>query len=482
MSNELLFIVSRHKNTRENLQKVLKNDFSLKVFLSESEAWKHLQSSKIPIGVILDLSWEEKHPFRFIDKVRNNPVTRALPFVVVSRQSDSLSIEKAVRSGVSHYIGIPYEAAILLEKVKIALNRSHRSERQSYFTIPSQISTHIVAYGRVSYIHKNGIHFETNLKLQPEEKMSIFSPLCESLSLPNLSVNIQEIGRDVYYNYPFAIDAEWTEESVKEKVEAWVRANRHLNSPKKAKILFLEYPVHTEEELLKRLNLSLYSPRFLPSLEQASVELSFMNPKLVALSKKHWGEKSPSLRQKFLKKLSDLKMKWVLSGELENNQQDPDSKAFCCPEEPNALVQAVEKLVPPLSTEPDRIYFSKKIEDSRLKIFMSGKTLVMGEEGIQLALDHEIVPPCNFRLDLKVFTKQDLRNPFVRAWPPISRVESQDSGNGKFPFRVNTHFLGINDEQGQALRHWLHQEELKERAQELAPITPKRGPQEPSTH
>ena len=72
------------------------------------------------------------------------------------------------------------------------------------------------------------------------------------------------------------------------------------------------------------------------------------------------------------------------------------------------------------------------LEDSRLRLFFSGKTIMLGELGVKIALSQEIAVPSNYQLNLKIFSEQDLRNPFVRAWPPILRLSPAESEGGKY--------------------------------------------------
>jgi len=115
------------------------------------------------------------------------------------------------------------------------------------------------------------------------------------------------------------------------------------------------------------------------------------------------------------------------------------------------------------------LYFNKTLEDSRVKIHLEGNVVVLQEIGLELELGKEISPPCNLQLDLKVLNDAAIRNPYVRTWPPVSKV----TVNGSQGVRMKTHFLGMNEQQGQAVRKWLIDEELKNNRKKLEAITPK---------
>ena len=466
-------MISTNEATLSQWRKDLRKHFDLTLVRSGTEALANLRKKK-PDAVVMDHSLEDFMTYAFIDKVRNSPLTRNLPFILISRESSHLFVEQAVRSGVSHYVGVPYEPQMLVEKIHMAVDPKNISKHAEYFRLPEQFETQVISFGRISFIHSEGIHFETHLKLVPDTILSVSSPLSEALKLPALDVKIKNIGTDVYYNYPFAVDAEWADQKGKDLVRAWIQTHRHLNSPKKKKILYVTPDLKTQEEFGRKLDMSRYSLRFNANVEEAIESIPFMRPACVIVHAAHWKTLTPVVSQKFLKALEAQKANWIL---LSNDKEDVKIAApFLAPETPEGAVLAVQQVTPPEPVDSERLYFSKTLEDSRVRFHFAGKTLVLGELGARLALQYEALPPCNLQLGLKIFTEQNLRNPFVRIWPPMVKLSGRDSENGKWNYAVESHFLGVNDLQGQAIRQWLRDQELKEKKEALAPKTAEKAP------
>jgi CheY-like chemotaxis protein len=469
-----LIILTTSRSTRERLKKDLQADFELIEASSGAETLKLLQK-KLPTAIVMDHSLEDFLTHQFIDKVRNNPVTRNLPFVLVSRESSLSFVEQAIRSGVSHYIGVPYEKKVFIEKLKIALHPGEIFPRESYFSLPCAVPTTAISYGRISYISNDGIHFETRLKLNPGDVIDFKSPLSSAIHEQSIQVRVTGVGSDVFYNYPYAVDAQWVDRKQAEKIGSWALAHRHLNSPKKLKILFVSANLELENKFSEVLDKSHYSARFFSNLESAVQAIPFLRPGGVVVDLKSWVEGGGGLQQRFLKLLSSG---WIAFGDEKGVVFPQGREPFIAPGDVDSIATAVRHHFVVTPTDPNRIYFSKTLEDSRLQIFFQAKVAVMGEMGVTLKLQHEATPPCNLHLDLKIFTEQNIRNPFVRLWPPLQRLGSKESEEGKFKVEANSHFLGINDEQGQAIRKWLVDEELKERRKKIADVPPKLEPSE----
>lgn len=474
-----ILILTSLAPTRKLLKKALEDDFELIFFSKAEEALAEFRK-KLPDAVITDFSLKEETVFQLIDKVRNHPITRNLPFIIVSRQASNAAILRAVRAGISHYVGIPFEQKVLVDKVYFALTEHSGPDSESYFELPAEFETQAVFFGRISFISPQGIHFESHLRLEPDSRIQISSPLSDGIQESSLDVVIKSTSRDTFYRFPFAYDADWTDEKIKRKVTSWISAHRHLNSPKKAKVLVVSNQIPFQESFVKEINLSHYSVRFADNLGDALNQLPFMRPSCVIVADEDWKRETSVFYKKFLMTLEELQAAWIVFGD---KGVDPafDRAPFFCPPNPSAVAMAVREKIPPAKADPDKLYFSKTLEDSRLRLYVPAKTLVLGELGIELALSRDVRPPCNLQLDLKIFSEQNLRNPFVRAWPPVRNLAPHQTSSGKYPYSVRTHFLGINDPQGQEIRKWLREEEIKERASQWTPVPPKKNPDpEPS--
>jgi DNA-binding response OmpR family regulator len=466
-----LLLISTVGSTLKLVKQALQKHFEFVVAESGAEALELLRKN-IPLAIIMDHSIEDFHTNQFIDKVRNSSVTRNLPFIIVSRESSNTFVEQGVRSGVSHYVGIPFDAEVLLQKVQSTLDPKGSQDWDHYFRMPGESETQAISFGRISFVTNEGIHFETHLKLSPGQKIHLSSPLTSAVSPSPLEIEVKEVGTDVYYNYPFAVDAIWCDENAKSKITSWINAHRHLNSPKKQKVLIVLNDIAASEKFQKDFDMSQYSIRIVANIQEALQNFPYMRPSSFIVKAEDW-QKAGAQGAKILELITQYKTKWILAGELAGTAPIEGPKPFVAPARLESLAMAVREVTPPLPADPDRLYFSKTLEDSRCKFFFGCKTLILGEMGVRLAFPFELSPPCNMQLALKIFSEQNLRNPYIRVWPPLKKISGAESSAGKYPYSAETHFLGINDQQSQAIRQWLQNEELKEKRKTIAAVAPK---------
>lgn len=470
MAKPFLLVISSAESNRAIIQTALKKDYDLDSAESGEEALQKIRKKK-PAAVVMDHSIEDFMTNAFIDKVRNSPATRSLPFVIVSRETTNSFVEQGVRSGVSHYIGIPFEEAALKERIRSALTSSVPSASRIYFRLPTDFETSIVSFGRLSFLTPEMVHFETNLNLQVGQKIMISGPLFDSMQLEQVELEVGAVSQDVYYNYPWAIDAKWADPAIATRMKGWVPMHKNLNSPKKKKVLIVESDPVVIDRLIKNLDQSRYSLRMVSDLKEAVESFPFMKPAGFVVSFKAWS-KAGTLGDKMISMMTESKTQWILQSDAAEDLPTSSLKPALAPENPDALSAAIRNLVPPAEVDPNALYLSKTLDYSRCNFFLTGKVLAVSEMGVKLALSLDISLPCNLQLGLKALSEQKLRNPFVRAWPPLEKMK------GDLKCATETHFLGINEQQSQAIRQWLYDEQLKDKkeANYQAPRIEKQGP------
>ncbi len=464
-----IFLLSSVAETRTKIESLLHDYFEIETFDSGKAVLERLKKF-IPEAIIMDHSLPDFQTFPFIDRIRNKAATRKLQFIIVSRESSNEFLEKAVRSGITHYIGVPFEPQMFVERVLTALNpNAAPAVRERRIQQRVQVPVRVVSFGRISYITENMIHLESHIRPKIGDVLTIKSLLCPELDVEHIEVIVREVGKDTFYSYPNAIDAEWKDLEIKEKIRKYIVANRHLNSPKKIKVLFIEPSMKRQEIFTTKIRQSSYSVRFTSSIEEAISDLPFMKPTGIVMPYHLWEQSSEVLQKDYLKNLFEHSKHWILYGDEERPPLQSVANAFEAPGDAISILFAVEQLMPPLKPDPNILYFSKQLEDSRVKFYLHGTVVSVKELGLDIELFAEIIPPCNLQIDLKALSKENLRNPYIRVFPP-THVFSQ---NGKSGVLAQSQFLGINDQQGQAVRQWLIDEELKNERKRIEAIPPK---------
>ena len=67
--------------------------------------------------IISDWNMEPMSGFEFLKQIRANPVTKALPFIMITAESKTENVIKAKQAGVSNYIVKPFNAETLKQKM-----------------------------------------------------------------------------------------------------------------------------------------------------------------------------------------------------------------------------------------------------------------------------------------------------------------------------------------------------------------------------
>ncbi len=447
-----------------------RNLFAVKIARSGHQTLQMIRE-EIPIGLIIDHSIVDLDVRYIIDKIRNNPVTRSVPVVIASKNCTIKTVEESIRSGVAHYICMPIDEEVFVDKIKLAVTPEKSRTRQAYFRVNQQSEVQAYLFGRISYISATGIHFETHLDLEPGSKIKIESSLSEALHLKEIEVEVKNISSDVYYNYPFAVDADWTDPQLSSRLTNWIKTHQHLNSPKKQKILVISPDLSLEASLVGSVDQRYYSLRFSPSIEDALEHITFLRPAGVVMDDQTWNQSLDSAKAQFIKYLKESGLARIFLGEFDLNETDIGSPLFI-DRDHNLVRPAIESVLPPRKLDADRLYFSKNLPDSRCRFQVHAMLLMLGELGMRLGLEHKLKPPCNIQISLPFFADQRLKHPFVRAWPPTDPLSVSESSKGKFKIGVETQFLGLSEKQNEAIRFWLHNEELKEKREEIKDIPP----------
>ena len=72
--------------------------------------------------IITDIMMPEMDGLTFIEKLNDNPDLQKIPVIVCSARSDSATVRTAIQRGAVDYITKPINAALVLKKVRSALN------------------------------------------------------------------------------------------------------------------------------------------------------------------------------------------------------------------------------------------------------------------------------------------------------------------------------------------------------------------------
>lgn len=122
LENTVALVVDPSRTVRRIVASILQEDLGCKqVIQSENalEAMAHIRNTQTQVDWIFS-SWELEGMtgYEFLEKVRKNPSTATIPFVMMTSHDDRESIVKALNAGVTDYLIKPFTHEHFLQDVQ----------------------------------------------------------------------------------------------------------------------------------------------------------------------------------------------------------------------------------------------------------------------------------------------------------------------------------------------------------------------------
>ena len=122
MANEQLltvFIIDDDDDIRSSLSRALgKRGYTVETFASARHFLNEYDHNKLGC-VILDYGMPEMNGLEFVRAVRGNPTYRTLPLMMVTTETESSQMGKALAAGANEYVMKPFTKDVIQEKLKI---------------------------------------------------------------------------------------------------------------------------------------------------------------------------------------------------------------------------------------------------------------------------------------------------------------------------------------------------------------------------
>ena len=83
------------------------------------EGLEKLKSMEKPDVVLVDWNMPEMNGLEFVRAVRGNPTYRTLPLMMVTTETESSQMGKALAAGANEYVMKPFTKDVIQEKLKI---------------------------------------------------------------------------------------------------------------------------------------------------------------------------------------------------------------------------------------------------------------------------------------------------------------------------------------------------------------------------
>lgn len=118
MSKPKVLIVDDEPFNVEVLEQALDGtDYQVVTAANGKEAWEIIQSEE-PDLVLLDLMMPVMDGFAVLSKVKDDPMLRNIPIIIVSAEHDSKSVVRGIKQGAEDYLTKPVNTSQFIQKVR----------------------------------------------------------------------------------------------------------------------------------------------------------------------------------------------------------------------------------------------------------------------------------------------------------------------------------------------------------------------------
>lgn len=144
--NKLIYIVEDDSAIKElESYALINSDFEVNAFEKSKELYSALDD-KIPSLVILDIMLPDESGLEILKKLRQTPLYKNLPVIMVTAKTSELDAVKGLDMGADDYITKPFGVLELVSRVKAVLRRTNADplDNIAYKNILIDEAKHIV--------------------------------------------------------------------------------------------------------------------------------------------------------------------------------------------------------------------------------------------------------------------------------------------------------------------------------------------------
>lgn len=121
----LVYCVEDEDSIRGLISYVLKGQgFEVGTFESSEPFWEAIEERR-PQLVLLDIMLEGEDGLTILQKLRNNPVTKDLPIIMLTAKTSEIDIVQGLDNGADDYISKPFGVVELVSRIKAVLRRAN---------------------------------------------------------------------------------------------------------------------------------------------------------------------------------------------------------------------------------------------------------------------------------------------------------------------------------------------------------------------
>ena len=131
----VIYVVEDDTNIQEIEAIALKNSgHKVYTFEDASHFYKKLEE-KVPDLAILDIMLPDEDGYEIIRKIRQNPLTKRLPVIMVTAKTSEIDMVRGLDIGADDYIKKPFSIIEFITRVKAVLRRTMEQTENKFMSI-----------------------------------------------------------------------------------------------------------------------------------------------------------------------------------------------------------------------------------------------------------------------------------------------------------------------------------------------------------
>ena len=131
----VIYVVEDDTNIQEIEAIALKNSgHKVYTFEDASNFYKKLEE-KVPDLAILDIMLPDEDGYEIIKKIRQNPLTKRLPLIMVTAKTSEIDMVRGLDIGADDYIKKPFSIIEFITRVKAVLRRTMEQTENKFMSI-----------------------------------------------------------------------------------------------------------------------------------------------------------------------------------------------------------------------------------------------------------------------------------------------------------------------------------------------------------
>ena len=131
----VIYVVEDDTNIQEIEAIALKNSgHKVYTFEDASHFYKKLEE-KVPDLAILDIMLPDEDGYEIIKKIRQNPLTKRLPVIMVTAKTSEIDMVRGLDIGADDYIKKPFSIIEFITRVKAVLRRTMEQTENKFMSI-----------------------------------------------------------------------------------------------------------------------------------------------------------------------------------------------------------------------------------------------------------------------------------------------------------------------------------------------------------